>query len=121
MSLTVAALAPVAGSPEAAQLVLDAIVNLKQHAQAELAAVKTQHAARLTTTQRQAAADLAALKATHDKAIAELTAKATAEIAELRRQLATAREAAAELPTLRQRLHSCAYASQLLATAVKPD
>ena len=121
MSLTFPALVPITGSPEAAQMVIDAIVNLKQHAQAELAVVKTQHAAQLMTTKRQAAADLEALKTAHDKAIAELTAKAAAEIAELRRQLAAARQAATELPTLRQRLHSCAYASQLLATAVKPD
>jgi hypothetical protein len=119
MSVTVPALIPVTGSREAAEAVIDAIVNLKQHAQAQLTAVKIQHTEQLAAAKRQAAAERAALQTAHEKAIAELTAKATAEIDDLKRQLANARNAAAELPELRQRLQSCAYASKVLAAAVQ--
>jgi hypothetical protein len=119
MSVTVPALIPVAGSREAAEAVIEAIVNVKQHAQAQLTAVRTMHAEQLAAAKRQAEAERAALQTAHEKAIADLIAKTTAESDDLKRQLAEVRNAAAELPTLRQRLQSCAYASQVLAAAVQ--
>ena len=120
MPVNVPALIPLAGSRDTAQLVIDAIVNLKQHAQAELTVVKTQHAAQLMTARRQAAAELAAQKTVHAEETAALIAKAAAEIEALQRQLDQARKAAATLPTLQQQLYACAHASALLAAAVKP-
>jgi hypothetical protein len=52
MSLTVVDLAPVAGSTEAAQLVIEAIVDLKKHARAQAAALKTAHAEELAAVRR---------------------------------------------------------------------
>ena len=118
-TISVPALIPVTGSAEAARVVIDAIIDLKEHARAQTVALKAAHAQHLAAVKRQGETALAALKATHERAIADLAAKAAAEIDDLQRRLDAAHSALKELETLRQRLQSCVYASQLLVTAVK--
>ena len=60
-SVTVPALIPVAGSREAAEAVIAAIVDLKNHASSQAAALKTAHAQQLFAAKRQAESELAAL------------------------------------------------------------
>jgi hypothetical protein len=96
------------GSQEAAVAVIEAIWDVKRQARAQVDVVKAAHAEQIAT-----------LKAAHQQAIAELTTKHTAEADELRRQLTVAQKEAAEVRTLRQRLYSCAHASEMLAAAVK--
>ena len=120
MAVNVPALIPLTGSRDAAQAVIDAILDLKQNEARKTAALKTMHAEQIAAARRQAAAELAAQKTVHAEETAALIAKAAAEIEALQRQLNIARQAAATLPNLQQRLNSCAYASALLAAAVKP-
>jgi hypothetical protein len=93
----------------------------KRYATSQIDAIKAAHNQQLAAVRRQGEAKLAAAQTAHLAAIAELTAKTAAEIDELKRQLMEARKAATEQSALRQRLDTCAYASQLLASALKPD
>ena len=120
MAVNVPALIPLTGSRDAAQAVIDAILDLKQNEARKTAALKTMHAEQIAAERRKAAAELAAQKTLHAEETAALIAQTTAEVEDLRRQLDLARKAAATLPNLQQQLNSCAYASTLLAAAVKP-
>ena len=72
MSLTAAALVPVAsGSSEGAEMLAEAILDLKRHSRSQAAALRAEHAVEI---RRQAAAEIEALKVEHVKAIADLTA-----------------------------------------------
>jgi Skp family chaperone for outer membrane proteins len=117
----VPALIPIVGSSDAAKDVVQAIVDLKQLARAQVGQFRSAHNQEMATAQRQAEADRAALQAAHEKTIADMSTKHAAEIEKLQGELAVARKAAAEVSRLRERMYSCAHASHLLAAAVKPD
>ena len=65
MALSVPALVPVTGSTEAAQDVVDAIIEMRRQARAQIAAAKAEHARQLAITKQQGEAALAALRATY--------------------------------------------------------
>jgi hypothetical protein len=121
MAVTVPTLIPVTGSQEAAQVVVDALGDMKRYATGQIDAIKAAHNQQLAAVRRQGEAKLAAAQTAHQAAIAELTAQTAAEIADLKRQLAEVRKAVMDQSALRQRLNVCAFASQLLASALKPD
>ena len=101
-AVTVPALTSVTGSQEAAQTVVDALGDMKRYADGRIDTLKAAHNQQLAAVRRQGEAKLEAAQM-------------------LKHQLMEARKAATEQSALRQRLATCAYASHLLATALKPD
>jgi hypothetical protein len=108
MRVSVPALVPIAGSVEAAQNLVEVLVDLKKHMRAQLAAIRESHAQEFAEAKRQAEAAHSALKEQHGR-----------EIEALQRELAAARKQLAEVPELRRRLQACAFASEQLAAALK--
>ena len=113
-AVTVPALIPVTGSQEAAQTVVDALGDMKRYADGRIDTLKAAHNQQLAAVRRQGEAKLeAAQMPRRDRRKTTPTP--------LKHQLMEARKAATEQSALRQRLATCAYASHLLATALKPD
>ena len=99
-------------APASDSEIVEALLALKRHFAADLAAAKATH------TEQFAAA-----QATHAKELTELKASFAAESEALTHELATARSTLRDAQTLnetyRQQLLACAAAGQMIAAAVR--